>query len=54
MGIFKIFKLLIQNVSWRKEEEEEENLIVHDVLTMMDKNKTEKNGYEHFSISNTL
>lgn len=54
MGIFKIFKLLIQNVSWRKEEEEEENLIDHDVLTMMDRNKTEKNGYEHFSISNTL
>lgn len=54
IGIFKIFKLLIENVSWRKEEKEEENLIDHDVLTMMDKNKTEKTGYEHFSISNTL
>lgn len=36
-----------------KKKKKRKTLLI-DVLTMMDKNKTEKNGYEHFSISNTL
>lgn len=36
-----------------KKKKKRKTLLI-DVLTMMDKNKTEKTGYEHFSISNTL
>lgn len=43
------FKMLVGG----KKKKKRKTLLI-DVLTMMDKNKTEKNGYEHFSISNTL
>lgn len=44
-----LFKMLVGG----KKKKKRKTLLI-DVLTMMDKNKTEKNGYEHFSISNTL
>lgn len=44
-----LFRMLVGG----KKKKKRKTLLI-DVLTMMDKNKTEKNGYEHFSISNTL